>query len=185
VIAAVLGVLVWLDGPARAHGDGPAVARERAPASPAPTVEPVPTPTVIPLEVAPTPVVTPLEVPAAAPELDDEPELELDALVVPAPRARARARQGTPARAATAPGLSAAVPVVDGTLAISAKPPCRILVDDVDTGLTTPQRALRLPAGRHEITLVNDEFEIRDVSTIDVDAGGALRLVRDLSARIR
>jgi len=72
----------------------------------------------------------------------------------------------------------------EGVVMINAKPPCRILVDGKDTGLRTPVRELRLTAGEHEITLVNDEYGIEDRSTITVNAGAPARLVRDLTAKL-
>ncbi len=73
----------------------------------------------------------------------------------------------------------------EGTLAIQAKPPCRILVDNVDTGRTTPQRSLRLSAGTHRITLVNDEYGIRDSFRVKIRAGQVSRQIRDLTDQIR
>jgi hypothetical protein len=73
----------------------------------------------------------------------------------------------------------------EGILAIQAKPPCRIFVDDDDTGLTTPQRRLRLPIGTHRITLVNDEHAIRDTFRVRIRPGQVTRQIRDLTDQIR
>lgn len=102
------------------------------------------------------------------------PEIEMPVLAVPDPKP-------APKRPAPLPvGMTGG----EGTVMISAKPPCRILVDGRDTGLTTPTRDLRLPAGEHEITLVNDEYGIEDRSTISVNAGAPAKLVRDLTAKL-
>jgi hypothetical protein len=118
--------------------------------------------------VAPAPsvvTITPIEEPA-----EDEVEIEMPALARPAERKR------TPAPVAMTGG--------EGVVMIGAKPPCRIFVDGKDTGLVTPTRDLVLPAGEHEITLVNDEHGIEDRSTITVRAGAPARLVRDLTAKL-
>lgn len=124
---------------------------------------------------APAPVVTitPLEPPAVEPA-----EIEMPAIAAPAP---APAPKPVAKKPAPAPlGMTGG----EGTVMVSSKPPCRILVDGRDTGLRTPVRDLRLPAGDHEITLVNDEYGIEDRSTITVNAGAPARLVRDLTAKL-
>ncbi len=60
-------------------------------------------------------------------------------------------------------------PAGDGILMISSKPPCEIYVDGAPTGLSTPQRAMKLPAGKHKITLVNTVEKIK--KTISVTIG--------------
>ena len=71
-----------------------------------------------------------------------------------------------------------------GTLMIGSKPPCRILIDGRDTGLTTPNRAVRVPSGRHTITLVNAELGIRHSTTLNITGGRKAKLIRDLSHEI-
>lgn len=102
----------------------------------------------------------------------------------------------SPARAAAAPVVSAPAPVVaeptitpllapdEGLLALDASSPCRILIDGRDTGLTTPQRELRLAAGRHRITLIDDAHGLEDHSEVVIGAA-PVTLTRDLSAFIR
>jgi hypothetical protein len=72
-----------------------------------------------------------------------------------------------------------------GILMLGAKPPCRIVIDGRDTGLMTPQRRLRVPVGAHEITLVNDEYDIRETVNVQVRPGKASRVVKDFSKRLR
>ncbi len=113
---------------------------------------------------APQFIVTPLPADdelAAAPASD---ELEMPAAAA------------TPPRPAPAP--------THGVLMIGSKPPCRILVDGKDTGLTTPQRNVRVPSGRHTITLVNDEHAIEHVATLVITGGRKAKLIRDLSAQL-
>lgn len=71
-----------------------------------------------------------------------------------------------------------------GTLALSAKPPCKIFVDGRDTGKTTPERALELSAGSHRITLMNNEFGIKESFTVKIKAGEATRAIKDYTDQI-
>lgn len=63
---------------------------------------------------------------------------------------------------------------------ISAKPPCEILIDGEPTGLTTPQRAIPLRAGRHRITLVNREQDLEKTVAIQIEAGETEKVIQDL-----
>jgi len=71
-----------------------------------------------------------------------------------------------------------------GVLMINSKPPCRIVINGVDTGLTTPQRAIRLTGGRHKVTLVNREYNIASSLTVNIHPGRRVRVVRDLTEHI-
>ncbi|HEY0252929.1 MAG TPA: PEGA domain-containing protein, partial [Kofleriaceae bacterium] len=86
--------------------------------------------------------------------------------------AEAAIKQEEPATVADAGGT--------GTLMISSKPPCEIMVDGKATGLTTPQRAMSLPAGAHKITLVNAGEHIEQTMTVKITADQATKLVKDL-----
>lgn len=86
------------------------------------------------------------------------------------------AHEVTPAAASPAPTYA--------TLMIGSKPPCRILIDGKDTGLTTPNRAVRVPAGRHTITLVNDELGIRYSEALTITGGRKAKMIRDLTKHI-
>ena len=63
---------------------------------------------------------------------------------------------------------------------ISSKPPCEILVDGKSTGLTTPQRAIKLPAGGHRITLVNATERINKTIAVQITAGTPTKVIQDL-----
>jgi pyruvate dehydrogenase E2 component (dihydrolipoyllysine-residue acetyltransferase) len=91
----------------------------------------------------------------------------------PAPRA---------ARTESAPSHAARVrePVAEGTLMISSKPPCEIAIDGRATGLTTPQRAIALPAGSHRITLRNAEKSIRKSLTVQIAPNATEKVIEDL-----
>jgi hypothetical protein len=131
------------------------------------TRAPAPAPALAPPR-APAPVVT-------ITPLEPEPaEIEMPALAAPVAKPIAKKPASLPV------GMTGG----EGVVAINAKPPCRILVDGKDTGLRTPIRELRLTAGEHEITLVNDEYGIEDRNTITVNAGAPARLVRDLTAKL-
>jgi hypothetical protein len=67
-----------------------------------------------------------------------------------------------------------------GTLMISSKPPCEIVIDGTATGLMTPQRSIALPAGRHKVTLVNRENEINRTIAIRITANATEKVIEDL-----
>jgi hypothetical protein len=71
----------------------------------------------------------------------------------------------------------------NGTLALGSKPPCDIFVDGAATGQHTPAR-LPLAAGKHKITLVNGEFNIRETFTVDIKPDQVDRELKDYSDRL-
>jgi hypothetical protein len=71
-----------------------------------------------------------------------------------------------------------------GTLMIGSKPPCKIYVDGRNTGKMTPQRALKLSAGKHKITLGNGDHGIRTTTTVTIEPGKTKRLIKDMSSRL-
>lgn len=71
------------------------------------------------------------------------------------------------------------------TLAIGSKPPCYILIDGRQTGLVTPQRAIKIAPGPHKVMLVNREHGIMETFTITAVAGKPVKLVKDLTAKMR
>jgi hypothetical protein len=73
----------------------------------------------------------------------------------------------------------------EGILSLGSKPPCDIYVDGKATGLKTPQRELKLPAGRRKITLMNNEFGIKESFTVEIKAGEVLKQVKDFSDRMQ
>jgi hypothetical protein len=71
-------------------------------------------------------------------------------------------------------------PSGQGTLMISSKPPCEIVIDGRATGLTTPQRSIALSAGTHRITLLNSEKSIRKVVSVQIIADTTAKIIEDL-----
>lgn len=67
----------------------------------------------------------------------------------------------------------------EGTLMISSKPPCEIVIDGKSTGLTTPQRSIALPAGAHKITLVNTAEGIRKTVSVRITADKPTKVIQD------
>jgi hypothetical protein len=73
-----------------------------------------------------------------------------------------------------------AAPAGEGVLMISSKPPCEIFIDGKPTGLTTPQRAIPLPAGSHKVTLVNKAESVTRTIAVQIDAGQPTKVIQDL-----
>ncbi|MBA3540935.1 MAG: hypothetical protein H0T79_15085, partial [Deltaproteobacteria bacterium] len=71
-----------------------------------------------------------------------------------------------------------------GMLTLGAKPPCEIFIDGSSTGKTTPQKDIKLPAGRHRITLVNNEFGIKESFAVDIKADATEKMIKDYSDRL-
>jgi len=67
-----------------------------------------------------------------------------------------------------------------GTLMVSSKPPCEIWIDGNDTGMTTPQRAMSLPAGAHKVTFVNAEQNITKTVSVMITSGEPTKLIQNL-----
>jgi len=114
-----------------------------------------------------------------------EPVAQAEPLPLPPPSAPIV----TPIVIALEPAPPVAAPVTPpaetyATLMIGSKPPCRIFVDGQDTGLTTPQRDVRVRAGRRTITLRNDELGVEHSSTVNVIGGRKAKLIRDLTAQL-
>jgi eukaryotic-like serine/threonine-protein kinase len=101
-----------------------------------------------------------------------------------APREAAAPKEAAapaPPPAAAAPASAAAG---SGTLMLGAKPQCKIYIDGKDTGLVTPQRSLELKSGTRKVTLVNNEFNIKETFTVDVKPGQTEKVIKDFSDRI-
>ncbi len=78
----------------------------------------------------------------------------------------------------------AAEPVGEGMLGLMSKPPCRIFIDGRDIGQKTPQVGIKLKAGRHRVTLVNNEFGLKESFVVEIQAGETVKAIRDLTDRI-
>ncbi|MBL4634082.1 MAG: hypothetical protein JKY56_09420 [Kofleriaceae bacterium] len=72
-----------------------------------------------------------------------------------------------------------------GTLMLGAKPPSLIFIDGKATGLTTPQKNIRLAPGRHRITLVNNALGIRDSFSVTVISGKKIKRIRTNTNKIK
>jgi hypothetical protein len=67
-----------------------------------------------------------------------------------------------------------------GTLMVSSKPPCELVIDGEATGLTTPQRSIELTSGAHEITFKNDAAGISKTVSVKITGGQVTKLIQDL-----
>ncbi len=82
------------------------------------------------------------------------------------------------------PPIIAEKPKGTGTLTLGSKPPCEIYVDGAPTGLHTPQPKMSLPAGKHRITLINNEFGINERFVVDIKPDGVEKVIKDFSDRL-
>ncbi|MGE0546708.1 MAG: protein kinase [Kofleriaceae bacterium] len=71
-----------------------------------------------------------------------------------------------------------------GTLWLSSKPPCEIVVDGASSGLSTPTKDLKLSAGKHRITLVNNEFGIKETIVVDIKPDEVEKKFADFSEKL-
>ena len=55
------------------------------------------------------------------------------------------------------------------------------MLDGKDTGLTTPQRALKLPIGAHQVTLTNAEQGIQLTTEVEISADHPTQLIQDFT----
>ncbi len=89
-------------------------------------------------------------------------------------------------RAVKKPRIATRAPAgAKGVLMIGARPPCEIYINGRRTGLTTPQRSIKLRPGRYRITLVNREHRIKSTSRVTVKSGKKVRLIRNLTKQMR
>ena len=71
-----------------------------------------------------------------------------------------------------------------GVLTLGSKPPCEIYIDGSATGLHTPQREIKLSAGKHRITLINNEYGIKESFTVDIKPDAPAKMIKDYSDRL-
>jgi hypothetical protein len=83
-----------------------------------------------------------------------------------------------------APGPAIKVDGQSGLIGIMSKPPCDIFIDGTAINRKTPVRDLKLPVGKHKITLVNNEFSIRDSFMIDVKSEANPKVLKDYSDKL-
>jgi PEGA domain len=69
-----------------------------------------------------------------------------------------------------------------GFLDVSSDPPAKVLVDDADTGKTTPATHLPLKAGHHKLTLVTADGAHKRTIGFTIDAGQTTKLSVHLSS---
>ncbi|HET9627566.1 MAG TPA: hypothetical protein VFP84_39690, partial [Kofleriaceae bacterium] len=67
----------------------------------------------------------------------------------------------------------------EGTLMVSTKPPCEIVIDGRATGLTTPQKRITLTAGAHKLTLINGERGIKKTVSVQIDPDEPKKVIED------
>ncbi|MFN0252393.1 MAG: PEGA domain-containing protein [Kofleriaceae bacterium] len=84
------------------------------------------------------------------------------------------------AMTADAPKAEKAVAGGEGVLMISSKPPCEILVNGKATGLMTPQRAMKLPAGKHKITLVSPDKAHKKTIAVEITPDKPTKVIQNL-----
>jgi hypothetical protein len=83
--------------------------------------------------------------------------------------------------AAPAPRTAPAAPSGSGTLMISSKPPCEIVVDGKSTHLQTPQRSIALSPGTHTVMLVNAQLKIHKTVAVDIVAKKPTKVIQDFT----
>ncbi|HEU0037223.1 MAG TPA: hypothetical protein VFQ53_41720 [Kofleriaceae bacterium] len=103
----------------------------------------------------------------------------LDGVIEPKPEPKKVAKTDVIDPFATKPATAPA-PAGDGVLMISSKPPCEIEIDGKPTGLVTPQKDLKLPVGKHKITLINATEKIRKTLLIQITADQPTKVIQDL-----
>ena len=81
---------------------------------------------------------------------------------------------------ATARPLAAEHRVADaadmGFLDVTSDPPAKVLVDEVDTGKTTPAQHLPLKVGHHKLTLVTPDGSKKRTIGFTIEAGQTTKL---------
>lgn len=97
----------------------------------------------------------------------------------PAPLVPAPTAPEAPTKA-RAPAKAAPAAAGTGVLMVSSKPPCDIVIDGRPTGLTTPQRAIALPAGSHRVTLVNASENLTKTVNVTITADQPTKLIQNL-----
>jgi hypothetical protein len=172
--AIAVGTSSWRANAAPAAGAAAPAEVKMTITAPAPIEKPAPI--VTPIEALPAPqptlptppvAVEPPPAPVAPPVAEPEPAPA--PAPAPAPRHH-RAAAAAPKHAAGA-----------GTLAVSSKPPCAIVIDGKATDLTSPQRSIALSAGTHSITLVNAEEGIHLTAEVVITADKTTQLIQDFT----
>ncbi|HUH05929.1 MAG TPA: PEGA domain-containing protein [Kofleriaceae bacterium] len=175
------------------------VGRAQASAAPAPVAvaEAISAPALAPgpEPEPPEPIVIAVHDEAAEAAASDDPADEAAGAIAPSvePVLDRSERERPPVRRQVAAARTRAQPRTEvpelvatkGILMIASKPPCHIIIDGEETGLTTPQPMIRLRTGRHQVTLVNQEHDIRATVPVLIEAGKSVRVVKDLTDRMK
>jgi hypothetical protein len=102
----------------------------------------------------------------------------------PAPPPRPATPEPRPRGTGREPSAPESAAEGQGVLVLGSKPPCDIAIDGSTTGLHTPQKEIKLPIGRHRITLTNPEFGINETFAVDIKADAPEKLIKDYSDRL-
>jgi hypothetical protein len=148
--AAAVGLLVWQPWTSTRADDG---------AASSPVSEPVPVPVPVSAPISDA-VPEPEPVPDPAPELAFAPDLVSD----PLPSDRKRRPRDEPA-----------APVEHGTLDLFSEPWADVYWNGKKIA-TAPQRAIKLPHGRHRLTLINPVQNRRTTITVSVPSGKPVKV---------
>jgi serine/threonine protein kinase len=70
-----------------------------------------------------------------------------------------------------------------GTLVLRSTPACEIFVDGKAIAASTPHE-LKLAAGKHRITLVHDEKDLKETFSVQIKAGQTERVSKDLTEKL-
>jgi hypothetical protein len=124
------------------------------------------------------------EEPKATKEMDAA-DVELEAAMAeitgkPGPKRSGTSAAGASSLSASDPGSVSG----KGTLMLGSKPPCDIILDGKPTGLKTPQRAMELSAGTHQIVLVNPELGIEKKFKVKIAPGKTTKAIQDLTDKL-
>ncbi|MGM0558770.1 MAG: protein kinase domain-containing protein [Myxococcota bacterium] len=68
-------------------------------------------------------------------------------------------------------------PAGSGTLTIASKPSAKVMINGRDIGQWTPVRNYKVKAGRHEVELVNDKFNLKKTYYVTVKDGENKRIL--------
>jgi hypothetical protein len=97
------------------------------------------------------------------------------AAAAPSHHAKAATVAAAPAAAPAAPGDPA-----NGTLSITTNPPAAILIDDLNTGFTSPH-TISVPAGHHNVRLIAATIHVNKLVPVDITAHHTSRISQDFT----
>jgi serine/threonine protein kinase len=68
-------------------------------------------------------------------------------------------------------------PTGSGTITIASKPAAKVMINGRDIGRWTPVRNYKVKAGRHEVELVNDKFNLKKTYYVTIKDGDEKRII--------